>query len=414
MRTCAWATDLSGHEYLLPLKRFGDGTAVQGLGKSGGKSISCLTLACILNEGGSKQQQLLLRTWWKEKQTNETLDVIYDVLAWSIHALREGNYPTHSPVGEPIVDGTAGMPLADGYKGILLMRASRTLERQLRASPFLGHVFTQQSESKNPAYSHPLHAKCNEAMIGDLEWHCQSWRLNNPNSHNPCSKCLANTSSYVWTDCQEHASWRETLWIAETWLDANPVAYPIWDQVHKNILGLRRCPESLQGQMGKKSAETNPKYKLVYSGLPFNGYWHFEPQPIMFEVPKEVPYAGREGDWVQVTNRLYDESEKACLWLQNDGQIYSAQQCAQEVHLWPRPAAYSRSASLQVKSGICHIFRNHVPKTSMRKNMSRVMHKVMHNAQPYALCTKSCTARSKRMVVRSLCTALHRLQLRQI
>eukprot|EP00971_Amphidinium_carterae_P185065 3675036-Amphidinium_carterae.2 len=75
-------------------------------------------------------------------------------------------------------------------------------------------------------------------MTGDLEWHCQGWGLNNPNSHQPCSKCLANTSSYPWTECQDHAKWRGTLWTAETWPAANPMAYPIWDQVHQNILGL--------------------------------------------------------------------------------------------------------------------------------------------------------------------------------
>eukprot|EP00971_Amphidinium_carterae_P185064 3675036-Amphidinium_carterae.1 len=135
MGRCAWATDLSGHEYLLPMKLFGDGVAVQGLGKSWGKSVSCLTLAGILNEGNSKQQQLLLGAWWKKKETSETLEVIYDVLAWSIQALREGSFPTHGPTGEPIVDGTAGKPLANGYKGILLvMRANKTLQRHLQAS----------------------------------------------------------------------------------------------------------------------------------------------------------------------------------------------------------------------------------------------------------------------------------------
>eukprot|EP00971_Amphidinium_carterae_P269562 5347603-Amphidinium_carterae.4 len=58
-RTCAWAKDLSGHSTLIPMKLFGDGVAVQGLGKSWGKSISCLTLAGILNEGGSKSTTTL-------------------------------------------------------------------------------------------------------------------------------------------------------------------------------------------------------------------------------------------------------------------------------------------------------------------------------------------------------------------
>eukprot|EP00971_Amphidinium_carterae_P348390 6490463-Amphidinium_carterae.3 len=123
VRHCEWCQGLDDFEHLIPCRLFGDGVQVSGLGKSWGRSLSCLTLSGMLNQSRSKLQQLLLGVWWKKQEREGTLQAIYTVLSWSLEALRTGLYPSHSPSGDLLNDELGGQYLANGYRGIVLVRS---------------------------------------------------------------------------------------------------------------------------------------------------------------------------------------------------------------------------------------------------------------------------------------------------
>eukprot|EP00971_Amphidinium_carterae_P090233 1786261-Amphidinium_carterae.2 len=197
---------LDDFDHLIPFKLFGDGVQVSGLGKAWGRSLSCLTLSGLLNQSSSKLQQLLLGVWWKKKEREGTLTAIYAVLAWSLESLRTGLYPTHTPEGDPLLDGHGGEFIAGGYRGIVLVPWLPTLP---------------------------------EVVSGDLEFHSGGFGLNHAGSLNPCSKCCANSTTIPWTNVTAEAEWKATCWSSSDWIAHHPQCYPIWTVVHESIRALQ-------------------------------------------------------------------------------------------------------------------------------------------------------------------------------
>eukprot|EP00971_Amphidinium_carterae_P121777 2411319-Amphidinium_carterae.1 len=164
----------------IPLKVFGDGVACVGLAKSWGKSLNVVSMQGVLNKEQTCKAHAILATWWKKRETPDSLALVWRVLAWSFEQLYRGKWPSTDWKGNPFKEGTldherAGSALAGPYWGALI------------------------------------------ALTGDMEWLHQGYGLNAHNSTSPCSFCACTSTEPPWTDIRPEAEWRSQVWTNDLW-----------------------------------------------------------------------------------------------------------------------------------------------------------------------------------------------------
>ena len=78
----------------IPIRLFGDGVAVRGLGKSWSRSLTAITISGLINREQSCLSQFLLFVSWKKNSCSDTLKRVWAILAWSLRACFEGTVPS--------------------------------------------------------------------------------------------------------------------------------------------------------------------------------------------------------------------------------------------------------------------------------------------------------------------------------
>ena len=193
----------------IPMRLFGDGVAVTALGKTWGRSMLAITMSGLLATQDPLLSNLLLLLAWKKLCTEQTVRKIWRILAWSLRAAYEGCFPSTDWAGRPWEEGSqefedAGQPLADGF------------------------------------FLVPL------AVSGDMEFHHEAFLLQHHNSGQPCSRCLANSSTIPWTDSRPTAAWRSEVWESEAWKNEHADSVEIFrlptcsiEQLHYDLMHVK-------------------------------------------------------------------------------------------------------------------------------------------------------------------------------
>eukprot|EP00971_Amphidinium_carterae_P348336 6490439-Amphidinium_carterae.1 len=87
-------TEQEGYErHCIPLKVFGDGVAVIGVGKSWGRSVNVVSVQPFLNRDPTIISHAIIGCWWKKRQCATTLDVLWDIVSWSFAQMEKGVWP---------------------------------------------------------------------------------------------------------------------------------------------------------------------------------------------------------------------------------------------------------------------------------------------------------------------------------
>ena len=112
----------------VPLRLFGDGIAVLGVGKSWGRSVDAFTVQPLLSEMTAKYSTILLSLVWKGRRHPNLMPRLWEILVWSFQALAKGKWPSHDWRGreyeETSEDGIrANSFLAGGYSAVVVVRS---------------------------------------------------------------------------------------------------------------------------------------------------------------------------------------------------------------------------------------------------------------------------------------------------
>ena len=179
----------------IPIKIFGDGVCVLGMGKSWGKTVNALTMCGLLNRNSSALAHMLLMLTWKKTSTNETVHKAWRVLSWSLECCFKGTFPAKDWTG---TDWPADSPEA------------MEVGQELAGGFFLTTV----------------------AVTGDIEYHYDGYKGPHWNSASPCMKCACTSDQNrsPWTDCKMSAQWREQVYDAEQFQNKFPEAISLFFQ----------------------------------------------------------------------------------------------------------------------------------------------------------------------------------------
>ena len=150
-------------DHTIPLKLFGDGVAVLGVGKSWSKTMLAFLLTPLQSGVSGKESHILLTTLWKAILTPQGFAKFWQLMSWSLTALSSGLWPSVDMFGRPFPPGSDSA-----------IQAGKAL-----AGPFRGRIV---------------------ALTGDLEFLHSGYGLQNSNSLRPCSRCRCDSDAVPWTD----------------------------------------------------------------------------------------------------------------------------------------------------------------------------------------------------------------------
>ena len=187
----------NGMEKVVPISIHGDGVRYMQTTRAGGKGLEVLSWTSMLSQGSTKTTNYLIflleKGLVKDYGFVHTWNTVWEVVTWSLEALRSGLWPLVDWNGNEFAAETEdflmkGQPLAGGYSAF---------------------VFTLRS---------------------DIDFLANHFKLNHPTSNAPCALCQAdrNLQSRPWTDCRLNAAWRPTIWTAQAWADAHPTCHPFF------------------------------------------------------------------------------------------------------------------------------------------------------------------------------------------
>ena len=100
---------------VIPLRLFGDGIAVLGVGKSWGRSVDAFTIQPLLSQLPGKFSTILLSLVWKGRRDTRTLPRMWQILVWSLTALADGRYPALDWRGQKFPEGSEEAILANRF-----------------------------------------------------------------------------------------------------------------------------------------------------------------------------------------------------------------------------------------------------------------------------------------------------------
>ena len=183
----------------VPLSMHGDGTPITGVGKWWGKLANCYSWCSVLGHGSTLDLHFYIYSVMERLETKVapgTVNVIWQIIRWSLHWLALGKWPDRSWNGEVYPPGSAdaeraGKDLANGFFGVLW------------------------------------------ALRGDLDYYSKVLDLTHYAAASCCIWCRANLdlhSPLCWSEFREaFCQWKNNEWSASNWLAGHPTHCVIFD-----------------------------------------------------------------------------------------------------------------------------------------------------------------------------------------
>ena len=213
---CSTVADIPGFKkQMVPLAFHGDGTPVVGVGKIWSRQLTILSFNSLLGSGSTKDMQLPIFNYFDETMGQETLDQVWEVLAWSLTWLRKGLWPDRNHKGKLQLG-------SENHVCLSVLVSFHAFQLQNYMNPMF--VVLLPIDRYDPASKEgrkaqqPLaggYAATVWALVGDLEYLNAVLKLPHYASKtSPCAlcKCTGGAESTSWKDCRPTAEWVGLQW----------------------------------------------------------------------------------------------------------------------------------------------------------------------------------------------------------
>ena len=190
--------------HAIPIRLYGDGTPVTGIGKAWKKEVDTIIFSsCLVTSGDPWLNNIIIAFLYDlmllvdDNGNRLTEFVVWREIVWSLYWAYQGTFPDRGSDNIPYTDayraGRAGMELMGGLFIVLWV------------------------------------------LMGDLDYMFKRMFMADYNSKSPCSSCRCNTTDIPWTDTRDGvAQWQLELWTNL----AYAMAYPRRHGVLRNVPGV--------------------------------------------------------------------------------------------------------------------------------------------------------------------------------